>query len=354
MEKEQTTTRITLTTASLVRILVVLVLVYFAWLIQDILAILFIALVLSSAIDPWIDWLQKKGIPRPLGISMIYILFLAVIAFVIYLIIPPIASQFSQLSQDLPSYLERFNGFLSRFRDYTSAHGWLDSIKSSLGSSASNFQSAAGNIFTTIASFFGGLFSLVVTLVITFYMVVEERAIRKLIWSVTPNHRQEYVMDLVNRMRLKMGLWLRGQLILCLAIFALTYVGLLILGVKYALILALIAGLTEFIPYLGPILGAIPAVFLAFSQSPTLALFTIVLYFVIQQIENNFLVPKIMQKAVGLNPIVSIVVIMIGFSIGGVMGALLSIPVATAGTVIVEDLLHKKHALSMKAAEENE
>lgn len=354
MEKNPSTMRITLTTASLVRILGVLLLVYFAWLIQDILAILFVTLILSSAIDPWIDWMQKRGVPRGVGISLVYILLLGVISLVVYLIIPPIASQFSQLTGDLPNYLSRFDQFLSRFRDYTSEHGWLDNIKGSVGSTASNLQSAAGNVFTTIVGFFGGLFSLVIILVITFYMVVEEKAIRKLIWSLTPNDKQEYVMDLVNRMQTKMGLWLRGQLILCLVIFALTYIGLSILGVKYALLLALIAGLTEFIPYLGPILGAVPAVFLAFSQSPTLALFTVVLYVVIQQIENNFLVPKIMQKAVGLNPIVSIVVIMIGFSIGGVMGALLSIPVATAGTVLVEDLLHKKHAMTMKAAEEND
>jgi len=136
-----------------------------------------------------------------------------------------------------------------------------------------------------------------------------------------------------------------------LTIFVLDFVGLWILGVKYALILALIAGITEFIPYLGPILGAIPAVFLAFTQSPILALFTAILFFIVQQLENNLLVPKIMEKAVGLNPIVSIVALMIGFSIDGVVGALLSIPIATAATVIIEDLLHKKHALTLKANE---
>jgi predicted PurR-regulated permease PerM len=151
-------------------------------------------------------------------------------------------------------------------------------------------------------------------------------------------------MDLFNRVQRKMGLWLRGQLILCLIIFALTYLGLSILGVKYALILALIAGLTEFIPYLGPFLGGVPAVFLAFTQSPTLAIFVAILYIIVQQIENNFLTPKIMEKAVGLNPIVSIAAIMVGFSIGGVIGALLSIPVATAAVVVIQDLLHKKQA----------
>jgi len=344
MSEEKNSMRIVLTTSSLVRILAVLLLVYFAYLIQDILAILFIAVILSSAIDPWVDWMQKRGLPRTLGISLIYLLMLGVLGTAVYLIIPPIMEQANQLARDLPTYVDRLGEFLSRFRDYTAAHGWLDNIKNSLGSSTSNLQAAAGNAFTAIFNFFGGIFSLIIVLVITFYMIVEENAVRKLVWSLTPEQHQSYIMDLFNRVQRKMGLWLRGQLILCLIIFALTYLGLSILGVKYALILALIAGLTEFIPYLGPFLGGVPAVFLAFTQSPTLAIFVAILYIIVQQIENNFLTPKIMEKAVGLNPIVSIAAIMVGFSIGGVIGALLSIPVATAAVVVIQDLLHKKQA----------
>jgi predicted PurR-regulated permease PerM len=165
---------------------------------------------------------------------------------------------------------------------------------------------------------------------------------KKLVWSVVPIRHQPYIMQLINRMQKKIGMWLRGQLILSLIIFALTYIGLLILGVKYALVLALIAGLTEFIPYLGPLLAAIPAVFLAFTQSPMLAVFVAVLYYVIQLTENNILVPKIMQKAVGLNPIVSIAVLLIGFQLAGVVGAILSIPVATAASVFFKDVLDGK------------
>lgn len=330
-----------------------LLLLYFAYIIKDILAIVFIALVFSSAVDPWIDWMQKRRIPRALGIISIYLALLAVVAGAVILIIPPIAQQSSQLLNDLPMYLDRFNSYFVSLRDFTAAHGWLDNVKTTLGNSASNLQSAAGNVFSTIFGFFGGLLSFVIVLVITFYMVVEESVIRKAIWSLTPADKQDYVMDLFKRMRLKMGLWFRGQLILCLSIFLLTYVGLLALGVKYALILALIAGLTEFIPYLGPLLGAIPAVFLASTQSPTLGLVTAILYFIIQMVENNLLVPKIMEKAVGLNPIVSIVVLMIGYAVGGVVGALLSIPVATAGSVLVDDLLHKKNAMSLKAMEDD-
>lgn len=343
MSAEKSSMRITLTTGTLVKIIVVLFCLYFAYLIQDILAILFVSVVLSSSMDPWVDWMQKKGIPRSIGISFIYVILLFILGLTIYLIIPPMVNQFNQLLADFPSYVDHFNNAISGLRSYTAAHGWLDQIKNSVGSVATNLQGAAGGVFSTLYNIVGGFFSLIIILVITFYMVVEENAIRKLVWSLTSEDKQDHVMELFKRIELKMGLWFRGQLILCFIIFAMSYAGLSILGVKYALILALIAGFTEFIPYLGPLLGAVPAIFLAFSQSPTLAIFVAILYIIIQQVENTFLVPKIMEKAIGMNPIISIVVLMVGFSVGGVMGALLSIPVATAALVIFDDIIHKKN-----------
>jgi len=173
-------------------------------------------------------------------------------------------------------------------------------------------------------------------------MVVEENAIKKLVWSIAPEKHQVYVMQLINRIQKKIGLWLRGQLILCLVIFVLSYIGLLILGVKYALMLALIASITELVPYIGPIIGSIPAVVLAFAQSPMLAVFVVALYYGIQLVESNILTPKIMEKAVGINPIISIVALLVGFKVAGVVGAILSIPVATAVSVFVKDVFDSK------------
>lgn len=352
MPEEARNIRITLTTASLLRIIVVLLGLYFAYVIKDVLILLFTAVVLTSALDPWVDWLHKRAIPRALAILIIYIAIIGIFSLAVYLVIPPIVEQFKQLANELPVYIEQVNAYLASLRNYTSGYEWLDNLKDSLSHSLGNLPSATGNIFAGIFSFFGGVFSVIILLVITFYMLAEENSIRRLVWTVTPNQKQTYVMNVLTRMQKRIGLWLRGQLLLCLAIFALTYLGLTLLGVKYALILALIAGLTEFIPYFGPILGAIPAVFLASGQSSTLALVVIVLYFVIQQIENNFLVPKIMQKTAGLNPIISIVVLMIGFSVAGVLGALLAIPVTTAGMVVVEDMINRKQSGKEKVGKE--
>lgn len=333
---------VSITTSTIFKILGILLLAYVMYLVGDILFLLFISLILASAVDPWVDWLQSKKIPRALGILIIYLGFFMVIGFAIYSIAPPIAKEVGEFSNNLPAYQEKLNKSFSTVKEFSIKHGFFKNIESALGGLNNNLQNAAGSVISTIINIFGGLFSFVLVLFLTFYMTVEENAIKRLVWILTPIKNQEYVLLLVNRMQKKIGLWLRGQLILCLCIFALAYPGLLILGVKYALVLALIAGITEAIPYIGPTLGAVPAVFLAFTQSPVLALFVGIYYYIIQMIENNILVPKIMEKAVGLNPIISIVAFLAGYNLGGIPGAILSIPVATAISVFIGDVFDNR------------
>jgi len=342
MELKDKAININITTLTIFKIILIFLLLYFLFLIKDILALLFISLILSSAIDPSVDWMQQKKIPRAVGVLAIYLVMLVIVGSVIYLIIPPIAVEVSNISQKFPQYLEKITSGYSFLKQYSADHGFLNNIKELLGSTTSNLQNAVGGVFTTISGVFGGILSFFLVLVLTFYMVVEENALKKLVWSIAPPKHQPYIMNLVNRMQKKIGLWLRGQLILSLIIFLMAYAGLLILRVDNALVLALIAGLTEFIPYLGPIIGSVPAIFLAFTQSPILALFVFILYYVIQQFEGNFIVPKVMQKTVGLNPIVSISVLLIGFNLAGIVGALLSIPVATAASVFINDMFENK------------
>ncbi len=343
MDKEKVI-NISFTTGTVIKIVLIFLLLYFLYLISDILAILFVSLILASAFDPWVDWMQSKKIPRAAGILFIYLVLAIVIGSSIYLIIPPIAQQIGELSNDFPKYLDKIISEYRTVQQFTVQHSILNSIRESLGSVSSNLQKAATSIFSTVTGIFGGIFSFFLIVIITFYMVVEENAIKKLIWSVAPSEHQPYLIHLVNRMQKKIGLWLRGQLMVSLAIFLLDFIGLTILGVKYALILGLIGGIAEVVPYVGPILAAIPGVFIAFTQAPILALFAAVLYEIVHLIEGNILVPKIMEKAVGLNPIVSISVLLIGFKVGGIVGAVISIPVATAVSVFVKDIFDHKAA----------
>jgi predicted PurR-regulated permease PerM len=344
MDINKKSMNINVSTLAIIKIFLVLLALYFLFLIKDVLAILFVSLVLASAVDPWVDWMQKKKIPRALGIVFIYLVIFIVIGAVIYLIIPPIIQETKDLSNNFPRYMEKATATFSVWQEYSNSHGIVDSAKDNIGALSSNMEKALSGVFSTVSGIFGGIFSFFLILVMTFYMVVEENAIKKLVWSIAPTQHQPYIMQLINRMQRKIGMWLRGQLILSLVIFLLTYIGLSVLGVKYALVLALIAGLTEFIPYLGPMIGAVPAIFLSFSQAPILAVFVIGLYYIIQLTENNILVPKIMQKAVGLNPIISIAVLLMGFKVAGVVGAIISIPVATAVSVFVQDIFESREA----------
>lgn len=352
MELNNKPININISTMTIVKIFLFFLLLYFLYLIKDILAVLFVALIISSAVDPSVDWMQRKKIPRALGILFIYAAFFIVFSFAVYMIIPPIIEEAGELASNFPRILDKIISSFATIKGYALEHGILDNIKNNFGSISSNLQTAAGGVFSTVTGIFGGIFSFVLVLVLTFYMVVEEDAIKKLIFSLAPSAHQTYVMQLMNRMQKKMGLWLRGQLILSFIIFLLAYIALLSLKVKYALVLALFAGLTEFIPYLGPMLGAIPAVFIAFTQDPIKAVFVVISFYVIQLLENNYIVPKVMRKVVGLNPIISISVLMIGFKVAGVVGAILSIPVATAISVFVRDIFKSKEAAELAREQE--
>lgn len=327
---------------TLIKILIIIIGLALFFYIRDVLLLVFVALILASAFDPWIDWMQKHKIPRSLGVIIIYLVVIFVLGGAVYLIIPPIIGEVNQLSKDFPVYWESLNKNFSQLQTFSQDHGLGDNIEAWLGSVQDNLTGATRSVFSTVFSFFGGLLSFFVILVITFYMTVEEQAMKRILRSVIPTKYQPYFTYLVNRMQQKIGRWLRGQLLISLAIFIVSWLGLSLLGVKFALVLALFAGVTELIPYLGPFIGAIPAVFIAFTQSPFLALLVVILYIIIQMLENHVLTPKIMQKAVGLNPVITIVVILIGAKLAGVLGIILAVPVTTALSILVGDLVEYK------------
>lgn len=320
--------------SSIIRVVIILLALFFIYLIREIVALLFVSIVLSSAFDPWVDWLQKHKIPRAVSVLMIYVILISILSLIIVMIVPPIAEQIGQLAKNLPLYYERLALGVSEITD----SGKQPSLPETLRTLSVSLGETTKSVFSTITDVFGGLISFIAVLVIVFYMIVEEASLKKFVQFLTPVKHQGYVADLINRMQKKMGLWMRGQLTLCLIIGIMTYIGLTILGVKYALLLALIAGILEIIPFVGPIVSAVPAIFIGFSDSLVKVLLIIALYFVIQQFENQIIVPKVMQKAVGLNPIIIIVAILIGAKLGGIVGALLAVPVAAAMGVILSDI----------------
>jgi predicted PurR-regulated permease PerM len=322
---------------SIFRVLIVLLGLFVAFLIRDIIMLLFMAIILSSAFDPWVDWFQKRKISRGISILIMYIIVLGIIGLVVVLIIPPMVEQIAQLAKNLPVYYGKVALELGKITDSTGHALTLPSAFSAFNSFSASFGETSKSVFSTITGIFGGLVSFVMLLVIVFYITVEENMLKKTVYAFIPDDSRKYAMDLVERMQKKMGMWLRGQISLCLIIGIVTYVLLTILGVKYALVLAIIAGFLEAVPFIGPWLSAVPAILIGFSDSFTKVIMIAVAYFLIQQLENQIVVPKVMQKAVGLNPIIVIVVVLIGAKIGGIAGALVAVPVAAAIAVYISD-----------------
>lgn len=328
---------IDLSMMSIIKFFVVILVLLFLFFIRDIILILFVSFILTAAFLPAVDFLAHKKIPRPVSVLFIFILIISIIGIIISLLIPPLTSQFSELSANWPAYSDKIQTWVNDFQQYFVDHGQQENINEFFSSITHSMSVNAGSVFETITGLFGGLAAFLVVLVITFYLLVDQDSTKKTLKAVLPARFSLLGFDLIAKIQIKIVDWLKGQLILSFIVGLLVYLGLLILGVEYALILGLVAFLGEFVPYLGPVFAAIPALFFAFVESPILAVFVLILFIVIQQAENHVLVPKIMQKAVGLNPIVSIVALLIGAKLAGWLGILLAIPVATALSVVIKE-----------------
>lgn len=324
--------------ASVIKIILVLLALWFLYLIKDIVLILFVTIIFAAAIDPWVDYFQRKKIPRTLGIVSIYVVGLGLLSLLIAMLVPAMTREITSLARDFPTYYNKIIVSIEGFQAGQDSHN----VRNILDSWASNLGGATKSVFSTIGGIFGGFVSLFAILVITFYLIVKKDNMRVFLQTVTPSKYQAYIIQIYTQIQRKVGQWLKGQLVLMLIIAILSYVGLLLLGVKYSLILGLFAGVTEIIPYIGPVIGAVPAIFIAFTQSPFKGLLVLILYILIQQLENHIIVPKVMNRAVGLNPIVVILVILIGGKLAGILGALVAVPIATVFSVIIKDLFETK------------
>ncbi|MFH1252946.1 MAG: AI-2E family transporter [Candidatus Uhrbacteria bacterium] len=337
---------VTVSTWTILKIILIILALGLVWFLREVAAMIFVALLFSALIDPFADWLARHKIPRVLAVIIVYAMVLILAFSVLILLVPPLISQFQQLLDNSPTIFSGLNNTFSRFKELSTQYGFEANFQAGLDALQVGFNETFYNLFSTITGFFGGLAACVIVLVLTFYMVVEEESARRFFKNLAPVEYQPFLTAMFIKMQKRIGYWLRGQLVLGLVVGLAVYLGLLIIGVPYPLLLGLIAGLLEIVPYAGPLLAAIPALIIAFSVSPLTGIAALVVCIVVQQIENNILVPKIMQKATGLNPIVSIVVLMVGIKFGGfvggdifgsVVGALLAIPVATMLSVAVEE-----------------
>lgn len=328
--------------AMILKVVAVFLALWFIYLVLDIVAMVIISLILVSLIDPIVDVMQRKKIPRPLGVTIVYSIMLALVIIAVSLIIPPIVNQTHQFFDTTPVYGEKIENLALQVKEYFHIQNDSNEFFNFFQTASIPLTNLSGNIFSGTISLFSGLVSTLVVLVMSFYLTVEEQGVKKFIKALTPEKYQGYICTTADRIKLRLGQWMNGQLILMLIIFFLDFIGLSLIGIPYPLVLALFAGFMEFIPYIGPIVAAVPGVLLGLLVSPTKGLMALILYIIAQQFESNIITPQVMRKTVGLHPIVVMLALLIGLKLGGILGAVLAIPIVTVGSLFLDDYLSEK------------
>ena len=303
------------------------------WLIREVILLLFISFILVSALHAPVDWLDRRKVPRSLAIALIYLLIIVFILAVFGLIIPPLVEQTKILIQNFPSILDSLNRMITFYQIPT---------KELIQSAQNQIGTLGRNVFEVTAGAFSIILFFIAVFVFTFYLLLQWKFVVRFLSSPFAGKKEERVIKVFDRLQHTLGAWVRGQLTLSLIVGVLSFIGLTLLGVPYALPLAIFAGLFEIIPIIGPIISAVPAILAGLTVSPILALAAAALYFVIQQTENHLLVPQVMSRAVGLNPLVTILALMAGAKLMGLAGALLAIPVVISVRVLAQEFLAAK------------
>lgn len=304
-----------------------------AWKIQGVLFALFIAYILMSGSAPLVDWLSKNGVNKALAIGLTYLLAIGFLAVLLFIALPPLIEETRDFILKMPTYVNEIVATFNRGSvPGITPENLTDIVSRRLDTALSNLLQVVLNVFSLFVTF-------ITVAVFTFYLLLERDRVKKKFSLLFPHSVRERVQNLSHKIEVKLGAWVRGLVVLMFAVGLATFIGLSILGVEFALPLAVIAGLLEIIPVMGPIVAAIPAVIIAFSENPILGIATIALYILIQQLENNILVPKIMEKAIGLSPLITIFALLVGGTLFGIIGALLSVPAAAIGSLIFEDFV---------------
>ena len=325
-------------TMTILKVIAILLLIYFLYIIRDVLLLVFVALFLATLLNPAARALARYRIPKGVTVVFLYLVMFGLAILVVGLLLPLVIDQSSQILGSFGKSWVSLAGNIQSLKQFSTTYGLSANVQAGVQSVEQQIGNAASGLVSTLENVFGGLAGLVVVLVMAYYMVVQERAARDAFRNFVPEQYKVLASTVIRRVEEKIGQWLIGQMALCLVIGVLYFIGLSVIGIQSALILSIFGGFTELVPYLGPFLGAVPVVILALSDSPFKALLACIVIVIIQQAEGHIIVPKVMQKAVGINPLVSIIALLVGAKLFGIIGLLLAIPVATALTVAISEL----------------
>lgn len=327
-----------ISTSSIIRVFVVLLVIAFLFSIWPILANIFLAIVIASGVEPAVRGLAKIKIPRFISAVIIYAAGFLIFTSVFYMVLPSLITEIKQLSTDIPGkYTELITGVEQFFGRSHSEVNIQDRFGNFFNDIQAKISDEASNIFGFLSGLFGSLMSFMLVFVISFYLVIQKNGIEHFLESFVPAAHKEYAIDLWKRVQSRLGRWFQVQLLLGLFAGTFMFLALWLLGVKYALTIAFMVGVLEIIPVIGPIIAGLITFVLVSPQSPLLALGAIVIYFAIEQIQQNVFVPSFLSKAIGLNPIIIIVALLVGAQLIGFWGIVLAIPISVTLLEFLKD-----------------
>lgn len=337
---------ISISTETILKTVGIMIAIILAWFIRDILLLLFSAAFLAGTLYPFAQWAERHKIPKSLAVGLIYLALFAVIALIVSFLIPALIDQARLAANTFGGTFGWLRDGANELRELTDRFGLAGGTAPTLATLANRVQETALGLVTSLNDVIGTVGAILIVLVLSFYLVIDDSAVKTVFHQIVPNKYRDFVSHVAWAVMNKLGDWARGQLTLSAIVGTASFIFFSVIGMPYALLLALVAGISEFIPYLGSFIAGLAAVFVALTISPWKALGVLIFVLVFQQIQGHVITPKIMQRAVGLHPVASIAAFLIGAKLFGIAGAIFSIPVATALSVAISEYGKFKHESS--------
>jgi predicted PurR-regulated permease PerM len=313
------------------------------WAAREALMLLYVSGLIAMGFSPLVKLIERprqqdghRRVPRWLAILAIYAAIVAVLVLVGLMVIPPLVAQGEALWARMPEEFNRIQTFLIRYKLMTHRVTLEEAVQNAPSGTGGN---AVGTVLVAISSVIGGMFGLVTILILTFYLLIEAGAMFDYLIRFVPAGRRSDVGGAARQAVRKVSAWLRAQFVLAGVMGTFAAVGLGLMGVPYFYVIALVAAVGETIPIVGPVIGGLASVAVALSVSPKLALMVGIYFLVLHQLEANILVPKIMEKSVGVSPVAVLVALLVGGALWGLVGAILAIPTAAIMSVIIEEVV---------------
>ncbi len=328
--------KISATNILVVVAIILIIIVFLNWLypkkdlIYAVLSPFLAAFIIAYILNPVVNFFTQRKIPRSIAVLIIFIVFFGSMALLIINIIPSIADELENLVEVLPNYTTRIQDFIQQLQTDYRRFNLPEGVRSIIDDSISDVEvrliAFFDNITEKALGFFQGIIYIFIIPLLVYYFLRDFNVIKKYIKSIIPKKYQHQASLLIKEMDITLGAYFRGILMISFLVGTMTYLGLLFLRVEFALVLGIISGLTNVIPYFGPIIGSIPAITIALLESPALAVKVLILIFVIQQVESQFISPPILGRTLGIHPLVILFVIFLGGRLFGLVGLLIAVP----------------------------